>query len=80
MGCSVKAVKSVDTIDHATKNMDLSADILARAMFFQQKNSNCVNCGTNDFSYELAMPISNIDSEYGIASDYGFNTVSDYGF
>ena len=32
-------------------------------MFFQQKN-------------ELAMPISNIDSEYGIASEYGYN--SDY--
>ena len=37
LGCSVKAVKSVDTIDHATKNMDFSADILARAMFFSEK-------------------------------------------
>ena len=32
--CSARAVISTDTIDHATTNMDFSADILARAMFF----------------------------------------------
>ena len=37
--CSARSVISTDTIDHATTNMDFSADILARAMFFVQNET-----------------------------------------
>ena len=37
--CSARYVISTDTVDHATTNMDFSADILARAMFFVQNET-----------------------------------------
>ena len=37
--CSAASVISTDTIDRATTNMDFSADILARAMFFVQNET-----------------------------------------
>ena len=37
--CSANRVLTFDTIDHETTNMDFSADILARAMFFFQNGT-----------------------------------------
>ena len=37
--CSASSVLTLDTIDHHTTNMDFSADILARAMYYFQNKT-----------------------------------------
>ena len=55
--CSASHVLTIDTIDHLTTNMDFSADILARAMFFFENKT-----------FSDGMPTENeLDEDVGFA-------------
>ena len=51
--CSASRVLTLDTIDHLTTNMDFSADILARAMFFFQNGTFSQNEPKDDMAHNV---------------------------